>query len=145
MIAGLFNSGAMPVLERMAQFTRARHGVLTDNIANLSTPHYRARDLSVEKFQRQLRKAIDARRATATPTGGPLKLQDTLAFRFGPDRLDARPETLDENILFHDRNNRDLERTMQDLAENTLAFSATMQLLRNEMDLLQTAIRERIS
>ena len=144
MIEQLFNSGAMPVLERMAQFTGARHAVIADNIANLSTPYFRPRDLSVEKFQRQLRKAVDARRATATPTEGPLHLDDTREFRFGRDGLTARPEPLDENIMFHDRNNRDLERIMQDLAENTLVHNATLELLKNEFDLLKTAIREQV-
>ncbi|MEM7626399.1 MAG: hypothetical protein AAF333_12455 [Planctomycetota bacterium] len=144
MISEMFQSGAMPVLERLAQFTGARHAVIADNIANLSTPYFRPKDLSVEKFQRQLRKAVDARRATATPTAGALNLSDTREFRFEEDRLDATPETLDENILFHDRNNRDLERIMQDLAENTLAHNATMELLKNELDLLKTAIREQL-
>ena len=144
MISGIFDGGAMPVLERMVQFTSARHGVIANNIANLSTPHFRPKDLSVEKFQKQLRRAIDQRRATATPSTGELRLTDTRDFRFYADRLDATPEALDENIMFHDRNNRDLERIMQDLAENSMAHNASMELLRNEFNLLEMAISERI-
>jgi len=144
MISGIFDGGAMPVLERMVQFTSARHGVIANNIANLSTPHFRPKDLSVEKFQKQLRRAIDQRRSTATPNTGELRLEDTRNFRFHADRLDATPEALDENIMFHDRNNRDLERIMQDLAENSMAHSASMELLRNEFSLLEMAISERI-
>ena len=40
MIKGMFDSGALPALERLAQFTEARHRVLTNNIANLSNPYY---------------------------------------------------------------------------------------------------------
>lgn len=144
MINDLFNSGAMPVLERMAQFTGARHRVIADNIANLSTPYFRPKDLSIEKFQRQLRKAVDARRATSTPTAGELNFSSTREFRFEKGRLGVTADPLDENIMFHDRNNRDLERIMQDLAENTLAHNATMELLKNELDLLKTAIREKL-
>ena len=49
-----------------------------------------------------------------------------------------------ENILFHDQNNRDLERTMQKLAENTLSHNMGIELLKNQFDLLKTAIRERM-
>ncbi len=141
MIQGLFNSGSMPVLERMVQFTGQRHAVIADNIANLSTPYYRPKDLSAEKFQKQLRRAVNDRRATAMPRQGELRWQDTREFRFHEGRLDARPETLDENIMFHDRNNRDLERIMQDLAENTLAHNAGIEMLKSEFSLLKMAIR----
>lgn len=141
MIEGLFNGGAMPVLERMVQFTGQRHGVIVNNIANLSTPNFRPKDLSTEKFQKQLRRAVQDRRATVMPRHGELRLQDTREFRFHPGRLESRPETLDENILFHDRNNRDLERIMQDLAENTLAHTAGIEMLKSEFSLLRIAIR----
>ena len=141
MIPELFQSGSMPVLERMVQFTGARHGVIANNIANLSTPYFRPKDLSVEKFQKTLRDAVDRRRSTATPTEGPLEISDSRQLRFHEDGVDATPETLDENILFHDRNNRDLERIMQDLAENTLAHNTGIELLKSEFRLLEMAIR----
>ncbi len=141
MTSTLFNSGAMPTLERLVQFTGARHRVIAHNVANLSTPYFRPQDLSIEKFQRQLRRAVDDRRATATAVDGPLHISDTREFRFLDHALDARPEPLDENIMFHDRNNRDLERIMQDLAENTLAHNTGLQLLKSEFDLLEMAIR----
>ena len=72
MIAGMFDNGAMPVLERVVQFTQARHRVLTDNIANLSTPYFKPRELSPESFQATLRDAIDQRRTRANPIAGPL-------------------------------------------------------------------------
>lgn len=144
MIDGMFNHGSMPTLERMLQFTAARHQVITDNIANLSTPYYRPRDLSVDRFQKSLRRAIDRRRSTATPVDGDLRMRDTREFRFLRDGIEARAETLDENILFHDRNNRDLERIMQDLAENTMAHNTSIELIKSEFDLLKTAIREHL-
>lgn len=141
MIEGLLNSGSMPTLERMVQFTSQRHAVIAGNIANLSTPFYRPKDLSVEKFQKHLRRAVEERREGAKPRQGELRLNDTREFRFHEGRLDARPEPLDENIMFHDRNNRDLERIMQDLAENTLAHNAGIEMLKSEFNLLRMAIR----
>ncbi|MEM9419233.1 MAG: flagellar basal body rod protein FlgB [Planctomycetota bacterium] len=145
MIDGMFNSGSLPVLERVVQFTGQRHQVIANNIANLSTPYFRPKDLSVEKFQSQLRKAVHGRRATETPRQGDLRLQDTREFRFHAHGLEARPQELDENIMFHDRNNRDLERIMQDLAENTLAHNAGLEMLKSEFNLLRMAIRGTLS
>ncbi len=141
MMQDMFNAGAMPVLERMVQFTAARHGVIAHNIANLSTPHFRPKDLSVEAFQGTLRKAVEDRRASNRTLDGPLRPADSRELRFHADRLEAHPEPLDENVLFHDRNNRDLERIMQDLAENTLAHNAGLELLKSEFNLLEMAIR----
>jgi len=63
MIQGIFNSSSMPVVEKMVQFTGARHQVLTHNIANLSTPHFRPRDLDPRAFQAQTNAGPAARGA----------------------------------------------------------------------------------
>jgi flagellar basal-body rod protein FlgB len=144
LIHGLFHHGAMPSVERLVQFTGQRHQVLTHNIANLSTPHFRPRDLDPAAFQKELGRAIDQRRQQASPVDGPLELRDTRQLKFHDDRIEATPTQTDRNVLFHDRNNRDLERIMQDLAENTLAHNTGIELLRSEFSLLETAIRERV-
>ncbi len=144
MIAGLFDSGALPALQRLVQFTSQRHAVLTHNIANLSTPYFQPRDLDPKTFQATLRDAIDQRRASRTPTSGPLPLTDTAQLRFRAGGIEVTPTPTHQNILFHDQNNRDLERTMQHLAENTLAFNAAVELLRNEFNMIEVAIRERV-
>jgi len=144
MIAGMFDSGAMPVLERVVQFTEERHRVLSDNIANLSTPWVKATDLSPASFQMSLRDAIDRRRTRPNPTGGPLEVHDTRQLRFTREGIDAHPMPSSEGILFHDQNNRDLERVMQHLAENTLTHNLGVEILRNEFSIMLTAIRERL-
>jgi flagellar basal-body rod protein FlgB len=55
------------------------------------------------------------------------------------------PRTPSRNILFHDRNNRDLERTMQALAENTGAFRVSIDLLRSRYQAIHAAIGERVA
>ena len=144
MIAGMFDKGAMPALERLMQFTGRRHAVLTNNIANLSTPYFKPRDLDPATFQVALGKAIDRRRGTATPVDGPLEIRDTRTLSFDQRGITARPRAINEGVLFHDENNRDLERTMQRLAENTMVHSAAIEMLRNQFQMLETAIRERV-
>ena len=144
MIAGMFDNGALPALERMVQFTGRRHEVLTDNIANLSTPYFKSRDLDPRQFQAVLGDAIDRRRQRPNPVDGPLELRDTRSMRFHPRSIEARPAATHEGVLFHDENNRDLERTMQKLAENTLAHNTAIEMVRNQFQMLLTAVRERV-
>jgi len=144
MIEGMFDNGAMPVLERLVQFTEARQKVLADNVANLSTPYFKPRDLDVGQFQKVLARAIDQRRARAGDPVGPLPLEDTDQITFKPDGIQTTAQPANQNILFHDQNNRDLERTMQHVAENALTHNVAIELLRSEYSLLRTAIRERL-
>jgi flagellar basal body rod protein FlgB len=58
--------------------------------------------------------------------------------------MTLNPAELRENLLFHDRNDRNLERIMQDVSENLLAFQAATQLLRNRFRMIEMAISERI-
>ena len=145
MIKGMFEYGALPALERLVQFTGVRHKVLTDDIANISTPYFKPRDLDPEAFQTSLRRAIDSRRGSGiNPVAGELQVDDTRQLRFQLGRIDARPEETNTGILFHDQNNRDLERLMQHLAENTITHGAGIDLIRNELGMLRVAISGRV-
>lgn len=144
MIKGMFDHGALPTLERLVQFTAARQQVLSHNVANLSTPHFRPVDVDPKAFQAALGKAIDRRRTRPDPLGGPLPVSDTQEFRFGNDSITLQSRPRNQNILFHDRNNRDVERIMQDLAENTMTHRLAIDTLRNQFEMLRVAIRERV-
>ena len=144
MIDGVTNADAIPVLERMLQFAGARHRLLVHNIANLDTPGFRPADVSVRAFQEALGEAIDARRQRWRPMGTPLPAIDAPGVEVSRDRLALVPRPAGENILFHDRNDRDLERTMAGLAENFMSFRVAADLLRSRFALINTAIRERI-
>jgi hypothetical protein len=48
-------------------------------------------------------------------------------------------------VLFQDRNNRDLERLMQDVAENSAAFRVASDLYRQQAALVRGAMAERVA
>ncbi len=144
MIGGVTNAGALPVLERMAQFAGQRQRLLANNIANLSTPEYRPVDVSVAKFQENLGTAIDRRRAANGATGGDLPLASTQEVEVHQTGVTLKPGEVGDNILFHDGNDRDLDRTMQGMVENFMAFRAAAQFMRKEFETLHTAISGRI-
>jgi flagellar basal-body rod protein FlgB len=143
MIRDVLNSGAVPALEAMASFAAQRHRIITGNIANMDTPDYQPADVSVTDFQEALGKAVDRRRSARAP-GASLPLASTREMEVDRGgRLTLRPQTASGNILFHDRNNRDLERTMQSLAENVGAYRLATDLLRSRHESLRMAISER--
>ncbi len=144
MIEGMFDNGALPTLERMIQFTGKRHRILTDNIANLSTPFFKPTDLDPKAFQAQLDKAVQQRRRTMNPTTAPMHFRSNRQIQFHQKTMGVNPNAMNENILFHDQNNRDLNRIMGRLAENTLTHNAAISMARNQLDMLNTAIRERL-
>ena len=138
---GLFSRGAISTLESLAAFTEARQRVLADNIANVDTPFYKARDLSPEAFAQQLRCAIDQR----GPANGPLRLEsseqavmdDAGQLRF------VFQEVEHNNVLFHDQGNRSVEKLMAGMAKNRMMHEASTRLLAHEFQMLQMAIRGR--
>lgn len=145
MIADIFQSGSIPALQKLVQFTEARQKLLAHNVANLATPYFKPVDVDVKGFQQQLGEAIDRRRQTGDPSGGPLEMRDSSEVRFDEQgNMTFQPRATNQGILFHDQNNRDLERTMQDLAENQMAHRVALDLLASRYGQLQRAISERL-
>lgn len=140
----LTNSGAIPTLEAMMRFSGARQRLIAHNIANMSTPGFIQKDVSVKDFQQSLARAIDSRRE-----GGPagsFELESTDEVEVGGNgSLSLNPKTPHGGILFHDRNNRSIERLMQDNAENMGVFRVSAELLRSRMQQIRDAIGERVA
>jgi flagellar basal-body rod protein FlgB len=98
---GMFNPIAattIGALEQTLSFTERRHELLAGNIANMSVPDYRSRDLDVSEFQASLADSIQKPNAqlnhgrSATPfsamplmPGFPIELQQEMASLFGSD------------------------------------------------------------
>lgn len=138
------NSGAIPLLEKTLAFTEARNRMLAENIANVSTPGYRARQLSVKDFQAALRTARERRRESG---GTDLPMPDTRELKFdAAGHLKATPSLEPvENLLFHDGTNARVERYMADLAENAMMHQVGTELLQGKFERLQSAIRGRVA
>jgi flagellar basal-body rod protein FlgB len=140
MIDGLHSTTSLPALERSLQYMSARHRLLTSNLANIETPGYRPTDVSPQAFQAALRDAIDDGRREK---GGALVFDDSAPVAFTEEGTVLKPEVLAENIMFHDGNDRSMERIMQKLTENVYTFRMASQMLRNQFESLNMAIRER--
>lgn len=136
---GLVNSQDIQVMERTLAFTRAKHRLHAENIANAVTPNYRARHLDGKAFQNALREALDGRSPDSIET---LVLPNTRQIQSSSDgRLAFRPTVAPpQNLLFHDGTNLSIEREMSDMAENALTQQLATEMLKKSYDMSNKAI-----
>ena len=137
MFQGIFQSTTIPALEQVVNFAQARHTVLAGNIANLGTPGYHARDLSVEDFQTRLKEAIEtARQPPAPPSlGDPDRPRGNLLADVSKDP---------KSILFHDQSSDAAEIQVTEMVKNQLQHNMALAIMTSQFRLLQTAISERV-
>ncbi len=145
-LGDLLNSGAAPALELTLRFAGQRHEILTHNIANLTTPGFVPRDVSVGAFREALARAIEDRReGPGRGAAGALEFPDTGEIRASGATLTLEARSAPEGVLFHDRGQRDIERLMADLAENTAAHRVAGELLRTHHAQITAALAERVA
>lgn len=138
MLANLFNASTLPVLQETAAFTETRHGILAGNLANLDTPGYRVRDLSVETFQERLKEALETRSTTSAPHQS-LGITET-----PPDDPMRKVRDSMKNILFHDGSDVGLEQQVTEISKNQFMHNLAISLMNHQFRLLQSAISERV-
>lgn len=130
-IERLINQGNAPLAEQVLKFTALRQKLLTENVANVSTPGYINQDLDVDRFQQLLRDRVQVRKS-APP--GAVAFSD-----ISGDEIDAK------GLLFHDGNNRSMEQLMSDSAKNALMHNLVVELLKKQFSSLENALKERLS
>lgn len=138
MIESVIAGGSIGVLEHVAAFAEARHGLLAGNIANLDTPGYKTRDLSVDTFQAQLKEAIEQQNK---PQPQPISPGIVTADEGDPMR--EVKETL-KTILYHDQSDVGLEQQVTELANNQFMHNMAIALISHQFQQLQVAISKRI-
>jgi len=145
MLQALFDSGTLPLLEKMAMFGERRQQVLAQNIAHASTPNYQMQDLDVEGFQQALRDAVQHERRNdrvgPTATGRETK-PAALRTLFSEELFQAR-DARTQNITFQDGNNRSIEHQIAEMQKNTMMQRFAIELMTSQMNMLQAAISER--
>jgi flagellar basal-body rod protein FlgB len=130
-IERLLNQGNAPLLEQMLKFTAARHRLIAENVVNASTPNYRQKDLSLDKFQDMLRDRVRVKNVSAP---GAVGFSD----------IEAELETPTRGILFHDGGNRSMEQLVTDQAKNAMMHNLVVELLRKQYGALESALQERV-
>lgn len=136
MIQGLFQSTTLPALEQTTAFSQRRHELLAGNIANIDTPDYRARDLSIDDFESSLAAAIRSQNSPGDVSlqspGQPLR-----------DPMEG-PRAAMETLVYHDGSDVNLERQVTEMSKNQHLHNMAISLMRNQFSVLRAAISERV-
>lgn len=137
----LLGSRATEASRHVVAFSQDRHQVLADNIANIDTPGYRARDLGVIEFDATLTRAIErSRRANPNisklrlPTPGEIERRDPSTRTRDAARL--------RSLVFHDHNDRSAEKLMVSVSKNRIRHDEAVGLLRSQIRILRAVIAE---
>lgn len=132
---GLFD-GTVSLLQRTLNLRSAQHQAMSSNIANADTPNYRAFEVAVEEELRKQR-----------PESGRIEFARTQANhlplngRGSPDRVKLQAVAAPSFSLRADGNTVDLDRAMGDLAENSLKYKTSAQLLSAKLKSLRNVIQ----
>jgi len=103
-------------------YTGLRHKIISNNIANLDTPNYKAMDIS---FRDQLEMFMKAKGSTPA-----VLLPPTLIL--APYQSDQRPRI--------ELNTVDIDQELAKLAQNTILHNTYLQLLGSKFRILKTGI-----
>lgn len=133
MLGNMFGATDIPVLEELVNFSQARHNVLAGNIANIDVPGYRTRDLSIEKFQARLKRAIESR-SVGAEYASPGIANDAA--------LEDVSENM-QNILYHDESNVGVEEQVTAITKNQMQHNLALTIMNSQFRLLQAVVSER--
>jgi flagellar basal-body rod protein FlgB len=127
MVNRLFD-GSVESLSRGLAYAARRHAVLVENLANVETPGYQARDLVFDDFLKP-RPVTSGDLPPNLPAIGDHKPRLTLA-------EDGAPRANGNDVH--------LDRQMARLAENTLFHQALVQVLAGQFNTMKQAISGRV-
>lgn len=159
MFPQLFQATTIPALEQVAAFTSARQEVLAGNVANMDTPGYRVRDLSVPVFQEKLQEMLTAARQPSLATTAPMMPESSDAMPFPPvlppgvspgemaAKVEPKMKQVGDSmrtILFHDQSDDSLEQQVTEISKNQLMHNLAISIMTSQFRLLQTSISERV-
>jgi len=139
-LSNVTDSGPTPALVKTLAFNEARLKMIAENVANLQTPGYRAKQLDPKAFQHALGEALasrgdDPRKPLVVNSGREVSTSDRGDLRVTPTEKPV------ENVLFHDGTNFSIEQGMADLAKTSLTHELATALLRDRMASLRKAVR----
>lgn len=140
-MAGFLENTSLGILRRALDGLSLRQHVISNNLANLDTPGFKAGEVV---FERALRRALDGNAGPAQGEAqGALSPASTHARHFGGEAAGERPEiiTLD-GAARADGNTVDVDREMSRLAETQIAYSVAAKLVNTKLALLRSIVND---
>lgn len=129
----MINSNAynfINVLDKAADASWARNEVISNNIANVSTPNYKRKDIDFESYL--------SREIKGGATGDSLRES---VDKMNVDSLAIRTYTDNSNLSYRlDGNNVDIDIENVELASNQIKYEALLDSISHEFSMLKTAM-----
>ncbi|MBM3277982.1 MAG: flagellar basal body rod protein FlgB [Candidatus Handelsmanbacteria bacterium] len=129
----IFDKTKVPVLNAVLDVTQLRQRVIANNIANVSTKGFRARDVRFEEY-------LDAfvNKSQVPGQTSDRRHLDIPRFADSPEVYELQSEVNDSGL-----NNVDIDREMASLAENHLFFNVGSTLIQRQFSGLKKSITGR--
>jgi flagellar basal-body rod protein FlgB len=128
-------SGVIHALEKNLNIGSIQHKVLTSNIANIDTPHYKAFEVVMDE---ELNKNHRSSHPIELVRTQPQHLSGRYPYSTGVKIRESDPP---EFNLRADGNTVDLDKTIGKLAENSIRYRTTAQIIRRKFSGLKNAIQ----
>lgn len=140
----MFIPGITQSLEETIAFAERRHAILAGNLANMDTPGYKTRDLSVSEFQASLKQlmATDKMRGVA-PSPGDESLDGApgaKGTRIAREQAVREVRDASTQVLYHDGSDDNLETQIAEISKNQSMHSTAVALLKSQYRTMQMAI-----
>ena len=126
----VFDRMGVPTARKFLDLASFRQKIISGNVANVSTPGYKARSIDFDsEFARMTKKTSHLAGQVTNESHLPLGRHDS-----------RTPEVLEDRVPQGEINSVDIDREMADLAENELLFTIAARLLQKKFAGLRTAI-----
>ncbi|MDH3892614.1 MAG: flagellar basal body rod protein FlgB [candidate division Zixibacteria bacterium] len=129
----VFNRVGVPKFEKYLDLASFRHKLVGGNVANVSTPGYRTRDIDFNAEFARLTKETDNLAGLTTNNAH-------LPLGFHSERP---PEPDEVKVSEGEMNSVDIDKEISNLAQNELVFTVAARLLKQKFDGLRKAITSR--
>jgi flagellar basal-body rod protein FlgB len=122
-------SGTINNLENSLKYATIKQKVIAQNIANVDTPNYKAKEVLKPSFQSELKVAMQANRTDARH----LSFSNSTETR---GSVVSRPNSQ----YNHNGNSVDIDKEMSELAENQIYYNALIERINGKFNSLKTVI-----
>ncbi|MGG3842380.1 flagellar basal body rod protein FlgB [Anoxybacillus kestanbolensis] len=119
-------SNTFQILEQGLNYSSLKQKVIANNIANVDTPNFQAKDV---QFRTEFHQALQAYRT------------DPRHFEFKGSTNKFFMTTKNDLVYNHNKNNVDLDQEMSDLAQNQIYYNALVERLNGKFNSLKTVIK----
>jgi flagellar basal-body rod protein FlgB len=122
-------SNTFRVLEKSLDYSSTKQKVISQNIANVDTPNYKAKDVVKNSFQEALHTSLEAHRTNSRH------------FNFSENSNGSTIVTEQSGSYNNNGNSVDMDKEMAELATNQIYYNAVTDRLSGKFSSLQNVIR----